>query len=192
MLLNPLNTLVAALPPEWQDWRGELSGWTHRNLAKLLGVLLIALVLAWVLRVLTRRLVKLSRHERLPQGLRAQQLRTLASVIDGLGIFVILFLTVMQVLPLFDLDMKPLLASAGVAGVAIGFGAQTVVRDMVNGFFILVENQYEVGDAVRVAGVEGTVEEMTLRRTVLRAADGTVHVVPNSQIGVVTNLKRGG
>jgi len=192
MLLNSLPTLMAVLPPEWQDWRGELSGWTHRNLVKLLGVLLIALLLIWVLKALTRRLVRLSQHERLPQGLRAQQLKTLATVINGFGLFFIVFLTLMQVLPLFGIDMKPLLASAGVAGVAIGFGAQALVRDVVNGFFILVENQYEVGDVVRVAGVEGTVEEMTLRRTVLRDAGGVVHVVPNSQIGVVTNLKRGG
>jgi small conductance mechanosensitive channel len=192
MSLNPPHTLMAALPPDWQDWRGDLSDWAHHNLVKLLGVLLIAFALMWVLKALTRRLVRLSAHERLPHGMRAQQLKTLASVIGGLGVFIILFLTVMQVLPLFDLDMKPLLASAGVAGVAIGFGAQTVVRDMVNGFFILVENQYGVGDVVKVAGVEGTVEEMTLRRTVLRDAEGAVHVVPNSQIGVVTNLKRGG
>lgn len=192
MLLDTLNTLVAALLPGWQDWHSELADWMHRNLVKLLGVVLIALVLAWVLKVLTRRLVRLSRHERLPQGVRAQQLKTLATVIEGFGIFFIVFLTLMQVLPLFGIDMKPLLASAGVAGVAIGFGAQTLVRDVVNGFFILVEDQYGVGDVVKVAGVEGTVEEMTLRRTVLRGADGNVHVVPNSQIGVVTNLKRGG
>jgi small conductance mechanosensitive channel len=192
MLPNRLNTLVAALLPGWLDWHGELAGWMHRNLVKLLGVLLIALVLVWVLQALTRRLARLSQHERLPQGVRAQQLKTLAMVIEGFGLFFIVFLTLMQVLPLFGIDMKPLLASAGVAGVAIGFGAQSLVRDVVNGFFILVENQYEVGDVVKVAGVEGTVEVMTLRRTVLRDADGSVHVVPNNQIGVVTNLKRGG
>ena len=86
--------------------------------------------------------------------------------------------------------MGPLLASAGIAGLAIGFGAQTLVKDFINGFFILVENQYDIGDTVRIAGVQGVVETMTLRRTVLRDADGTVHTVPSSQIKVVSNLTR--
>jgi small-conductance mechanosensitive channel len=96
----------------------------------------------------------------------------------------------MQVLPIFGIDMKPLLASAGIAGLAIGFGAQTLVKDVINGFFILVENQYDIGDVVRLGPVTGTVEEMTLRRTVLRDADGSVHVVPNSEIKIVTNTTR--
>jgi moderate conductance mechanosensitive channel len=192
MLLDTRNPLGAALLPGWLEWHGDLASWMRQNLGKLLGGLLIALVLVWLLKVFTRRLARLSQHERLPQGVRAQQLKTLATVIEGFGIFFIVFLTLMQALPLFGIDMKPLLASAGVAGVAIGFGAQTLVRDVVNGFFILVENQYEVGDVVKIAGVAGTVEEMTLRRTVLRDADGSVHVVPNSQVGVATNLKRGG
>ena len=86
--------------------------------------------------------------------------------------------------------MGPLLASAGIAGVAVGFGAQTLVHDFINGFFILVENQYDVGDVIKIAGVQGSVETMTLRRTVLRDADGTVHNVPSSQITVVSNMTR--
>jgi small-conductance mechanosensitive channel len=91
---------------------------------------------------------------------------------------------------LLGINMGPLLASAGIAGVAIGFGAQTLVKDFINGFFILVENQYDIGDVIRIAGVQGTVEMMTLRRTILRDADGTVHNVPSSQIAVVSNLTR--
>jgi small-conductance mechanosensitive channel len=142
-----------------------------------------------LLKVATRRLGRFSEHH-LPHGLRAQQLRTLATVIDSVGIAVIVFLALMQALPMFGVDMKPLLASAGIAGLAIGFGAQTLVKDVINGFFILVENQYDVGDTVRLGPVKGTVEEMTLRRTVLRDADGSVHVVPNSQVTIVTNMTR--
>ncbi len=104
--------------------------------------------------------------------------------------FFILFLTALSVLETIGIDMKPLLASAGVAGLAIGFGAQTLVKDVINGFFILIENQYEVGDNVKIGGVQGAVELMTLRRTVLRDADGTVHVIPNSTISVVSNMTR--
>ena len=87
----------------------------------------------------------------------------------------------LQILPLLGINMGPLLASAGIAGVAVGFGAQTLVHDFINGFFILVENQYDIGDIIKIAGVQGTVELMTLRRTVLRDADGTVHNVPSSR-----------
>jgi moderate conductance mechanosensitive channel len=96
----------------------------------------------------------------------------------------------MQILPVLGVNMGPLLASAGVAGLAIGFGAQTLVHDVINGFFILLENQYAVGDMVRVAGVKGTVEVMTMRNTTLRDDDGTLHIVPNSEIKIVSNLTR--
>src|SRR5437879_10175509 len=96
----------------------------------------------------------------------------------------------MQALPIFGINMGPLLASAGIAGLAIGFGAQTLVKDVINGFFILAENQFEVGETVRVAGVQGAVEEITMRRTILRDVDGTLHVVPNSKIEIVSNMTR--
>ena len=152
--------------------------------------LLIAFILVRLLRIATDRLVRLSKSQDLPQGMRAQQLRTLASVINSVGVFVIFFFALMQILDRFGVDMKPLLASAGIAGLAIGFGAQTLVKDVINGFFILLENQYDLGDVVRIAGVKGTVEEMTMRRTILRDADGTLHVIPNSEIRIVSNMTR--
>ncbi len=111
-------------------------------------------------------------------------------MIYSVGVFIIMFVAALQILPLLGINMGPLLASAGIAGVAIGFGAQTLVKDFINGFFILVENQYDIGDIVKIAGVQGTVESITLRRTVLRDADGTVHSVPSSQITIVSNLTR--
>jgi small conductance mechanosensitive channel len=189
-MMARISTLFALLPPEWQGWRSDVSTWMRHNLVRLLGVILIALLLIEILKFFTRRLARFAEHERLPHAFRAQQLKTLAAVIDSVGIAIILFLALMQVLTVFSIDIKPLLASAGIAGLAIGFGAQTLVKDVINGFFILVENQYDIGDTVSIAGKTGTVEEMTLRRTVLRDADGSVHVVPNSQITVVTNNTR--
>jgi small conductance mechanosensitive channel len=148
------------------------------------------LVLLWLLRVTTRRLRKVSKRQSFPTGLRAQQLSTLAGVIGGVGIFIVIFMALIQILDVFKIDVKPLIASAGVVGLAIGFGAQTLVKDVINGFFILLENQYDVGDAVKIGGVQGTVENMTLRRTVLRDTDGAVHTVPNSEIKIVSNLTR--
>jgi small conductance mechanosensitive channel len=180
---------LSALPAEWRDWRADAAYWTRHNLVKLLVVVVLAFLLIQILKMATRRLGRFS-EQHLPHGMRAQQLRTLATVIDSVGIVVILFLALMQALPMFGIDMKPLLASAGIAGLAIGFGAQTLVKDVINGFFILVENQYDIGDTVRLGPVSGTVEEMTLRRTVLRDVNGSVHVVPNSEIKIVTNMTR--
>jgi small-conductance mechanosensitive channel len=102
----------------------------------------------------------------------------------------LVFVAALEILPLLGFKLGPLLASAGVAGLAIGFGAQTLAHDFINGFFILLENQYDLGDVVRIAGVQGIVEEMTLRHTTLRDDDGTVHIVPNSQATIVSNLTR--
>src|SRR5207244_12006129 len=106
------------------------------------------------------------------------------------GMFVIIFVACLEILSLLGINLGPLLASAGIAGLAIGFGAQTLVKDVINGFFILLENQYDIGDNIRVAGVKGTVEAMNMRSTVLRDEDGTVHIIPNSEINIVSNATR--
>ena len=173
-----------------EDWGTDWETFVRKDVPKIAVVIVVAFVLVRLLRLATSRLAKLSRRESLPTALRAQQLRTLAAVINSVGIAVIVFLSAMQILPLLGINMGPLLASAGVAGLAIGFGAQTLVHDVINGFFILMENQYDIGDVVRIGGVAGVVESMTLRRTVLRDDTGAVHTVPNSEIKIVSNLTR--
>src|SRR5438552_3577167 len=175
----------------WLDIRSDAVAWTRHALPRLLVVLCLAFVLIQLLRIATRRLVRFSENiSTTERAHQMRQLRTVARIINSVGIAVVFFLAAMQLLPLFGIDMKPLLASAGIAGLAIGFGAQTLVKDVINGFFILVENQYNVGDVVRIAGVKGSVEAMTMRRTVLRDADGALHVVPNSEVKIVSNLTR--
>ena len=95
-----------------------------------------------------------------------------------------------MVLGKLGLDIGPAVAGLGVVGIAVGFGAQSLVRDYLNGALILVENQFGKGDVVRLAGVAGTVEDFTLRRTTLRDLDGVVHTVPNGEIKVTSNLTR--
>src|SRR5437879_13374951 len=172
------------------DWRGDIAAWARKDAPKLLVVLIIAAILLRLLEVVTRRLEDYSKNQPATGGLRGQQLRTLSSIIASVGAVLIYFLAALQVLPLFGVDMKPILASAGIVGLAIGFGAQTLVKDVINGFFILFENQYDIGDVVRVAGVKGTVESMTMRRPNLRDEDGTLHVVPKSQSTRVSKLTR--
>jgi len=96
----------------------------------------------------------------------------------------------LMVLRLFGIDIGPAVAGLGVVGIAVGFGAQTLVRDWLAGIFIVLENQYSQGDVVRIAGVDGVVEDFSLRRTTLRDLDGTVHSVPNGQITVASNMTR--
>jgi small conductance mechanosensitive channel len=173
-----------------EDWKTDWQTFLRRDLPKIVVVLLVAIVLVKLLRVATARLAQLSRSETLPSAMRAQQLRTLASVLNSVGIALVLFLAAMQILPVLGINMGPLLASAGVVGLAVGFGAQTLVHDIINGFFILMENQYNVGDVVRIAGVGGAVESMSLRCTTLRDDTGAVHIIPNSEIKIVSNLTR--
>ncbi len=118
---------------------------------------------------------------------RVHTLGTLAVKVAGAVIAVI---AVLMVLDLFGIDIGPALAGLGIAGIAVGFGAQTLVRDWLAGIFIVLENQFNQGDVVRLAGVEGTVEEFSLRRTTLRDLDGTLHTVPNGQITVASNMTR--
>jgi small conductance mechanosensitive channel len=172
------------------SWGDDAFDFVRHQVPRIVGVLLIAFILTRLLKVMARHLGNLSSSQGLPSAVRSQQLRTLSSVIHSVGLFVIMFVAALQILPLLGINMGPLLASAGIAGVAIGFGAQTLVKDFINGFFILVENQYDIGDTIKIAGVQGTVEAMTVRRTVLRDGDGTVHNVPSSEIKVVSNLTR--
>ena len=173
------------------EWQNYFVAWTRDRAPKLIVILLLAFVFVRVLGAITRRVVAFA-ERRAPDGLqRAQQVRTVAEVIRSGGVFLIVFFTLMAALKDgFNINIEPLLASAGIVGLAIGFGAQTLVKDVINGFFILVENQFQVGDVVRISGVSGKVEEITMRRTVLRDGDGTLHIIPNGAIQLVSNTTR--
>jgi len=103
---------------------------------------------------------------------------------------VIGFYLITQVLSAIGVSLGPFIASAGVIGLGISFGAQSIFKDMLTGVFILIEDQYTVGDTIKIAGLTGTVEDLSLRVTKLRDGDGTVYIVPNSQITTVSNLSR--
>jgi len=172
-------------------WHNYLVTWTRDRAPKLVVILLLAFVFIRLLRLVTRKVVAFSERgsERGPG--RTQQIRTMVAVVRSIGVFLIFFFTGIYVLKeAFAIDVAPLLASAGVAGLAVGFGAQTLVKDVINGFFILAENQFEIGDTVKIAGVSGTVEDITMRRTVLRDPDGTLHIIPNGSIQLVSNSTR--
>jgi small-conductance mechanosensitive channel len=175
----------------WYHWHDDLVSWTRDNAPKTLLILVLAFIFVRLLGLLTRRVVAISDKSSARGASRAQQVRTITTVVHSVGVFLIVFFAGMSLLKdAFKINIEPLLASAGIAGLAIGFGAQTMVKDVINGFFILVENQYDIGDTIKIGGVTGAVEDITLRRTVLRDGDGTMHIVPNSAIQIVSNMTR--
>jgi small conductance mechanosensitive channel len=121
---------------------------------------------------------------------RASEIRTVAAILRATAYGIIGFIVLLHVLSVLGINLTPLLASAGVVGVGIGLGAQSLFKDVLNGIFILLENQFNVGDTVKVAGLTGTVEDLSLRLTTLRDGDGTLYLIPNSQIATVSNMSR--
>lgn len=168
------------------------------NAFPILVIFVVAVVLVRASRLFIHGVVKalLNREavEGTAQELSAVELQKRMDTLDGLGSNVIRFFIVviagLMILRAFGLDVGPAIAGLGVVGVAVGFGAQHLVRDYLNGALILIENQFSKGDVIRAAGVSGTVEDFSLRRTTLRDLDGAVHTVPNGEIQVATNLTR--
>jgi moderate conductance mechanosensitive channel len=170
-------------------WLADLQEFLHSALPKIVITLIVAWLLTRLLKFVTGRVIQIASRRSTGPGHLAQ-VRTLTSVIRATGIGIIAFLTALEILPLLGFKLEPLIASAGVAGIALGFAAQTIVKDCLNGILILVEGQYNVGDVVRLAGLSGTVEAMSLRKTQVRDSDGTLYIIPNSQITTVANVTR--
>lgn len=172
-------------------WSNDFVDLVSHKLPKIIVVVIIAFVLYRLVKLITRRLRWLAKRDLVVKASRSAQLTTLASIIETGAIGLIVFIAVIHTLQIFHINVTPLLASAGVVGLAIGFGAQTIVHDVINGILILVENQFDIGDVIKAGGFTGSVEEMSLRRIVLRdGGNGAIYVVPNSQITTVTNLSR--
>lgn len=194
LLLAPLNRrppLREAFQSMWQNWIDSAQDFLVNDLRHLIIILIFAWIALWLVKLITNRMRRAAEKHPTVGLTRTAQIRTLASVLRATGIGIVGFFTVITILrDVFNLNLAPLLASAGVAGVAIGLAAQTIVKDMINGMLVLVEDQYNVGDWVTVAGVTGAVEAMSLRKTAVRGGDGSIYLIPNSQITVVANQSR--
>jgi moderate conductance mechanosensitive channel len=118
---------------------------------------------------------------------RAKRARTLGGVLTNITTVVVILIAALMILREFQVDISPALTGAGIVGVALGFGAQSLVRDVIGGFFLILENQIRVGDVAAINGTGGMVEEVNLRTTVLRDEEGTVHVIPNGSINTLAN-----
>lgn len=172
------------------EWTADSQEFLHTKLPHLIVVALIAFLFTRILNAATRHMVHAAERNAHGTG-RVAEVKTLAGVIRATGLAVIGVIAGLQFLGALGFDLAPLLASAGVAGIAIGLAAQNIVKDVFNGMLILIEGQFNVGDTVKIAGASGVVETMTLRKTTLRDGDGTLYVIPNSQITTVANLSVG-
>lgn len=152
----------------------------------------VILLVAWLVQAFAGRLIaRLHRAvERRREGDDLRRINTVNAVLRNLGTVVVVLVAGMLVLGEIGVSVAPLLATAGVAGLAIGFGAQSLIKDYFNGFFLLVEDQLREGDVVEIAGKAGEVEEMTLRYVRLRDGDGYVYFIPNGEIKTVVNRTR--
>lgn len=157
---------------------------------RVLVIVLIAFILVRVLKALTTRLVQIAKGQTRAAQMREQQTRTLAGLLYSVGAALVVAAAVLVALPEFGFDVTPFEAVAAVSSLALGFGAQSLVKDIINGFFIVIEDQFVVGDLIQLNGETGRVEHLTLRRTVIRNPAGAIVTVPNSLVGQVSNLSR--
>ena len=173
----------------WDRW-SELF-WTHG-----LRIIIVIVAIYVGLRIFERMIGPVIRTavsaqlEGQPQVEVDKRADTLSHVIYRTVWFVAMLVGLLTILPELGINISALLAGAGLIGLAVGFGAQSLVKDVISGLFILVENQYSKGDVVNIAGIGGLVDDVNLRRTLLRDLDGAVHTVPNGEIGVASNLTR--
>lgn len=172
-----------------RDWHADIIDFIRTDLPRLLAVFLLAFILQRLVTFFVGRMLRLADRQ-VSNAQRASQLRTMAAIIRATSYAIIGFIVLLHILSIFNINLTPLLASAGVVGVGIGLGAQSIFKDMLNGIFILIEDQYNVGEIVKIAGLQGTVQDLSLRITRLRDGDGTIHIIPNSQISIVSNLSR--
>ncbi|MCK4236377.1 MAG: mechanosensitive ion channel family protein [Candidatus Krumholzibacteria bacterium] len=164
--------------------------WLLGSGIRIVAIIVGSFIVIRIFRILIRRSKdKLGPPEKMGVE-RAKRTETLASILENTARVLVLIAAFLMVIKEAGINIGPLLAGAGVVGLAIGFGAQSLVKDVIRGFFILLENHMNVGDVVKVAGVAGLVESINLRVTVLRDLEGKVHIIPNGEISVVTNMTR--
>ena len=173
------------------DFNFELSA-LATGAVKVLIILLVTVVLLWILkrairRIIAARIPKLREESQEQLSMRSE---TLAGVIARTVSFIVWIVVFMMILSVLGINIAPILAAVGLAGLAVGFAAQNIIRDYFHGFFIIMEDWFRVGEVATIAGETGLVVDMGLRRTTLRDLNGTMHIVPNGKIELASNMAR--
>jgi len=168
-----------------------ITAWLTTSGIKIIGILIGLVILSQISRWSVGWVERLIPEKDPVQAAEVKKrAQTLGNTLRDALLVIFSFVALLMILGELGIQLGPLLATAGIGALAIGFGAQSLVKDVINGFFIILENQYRIGDAIEVAGVSGLVESLTLRRTVLRDLEGRVHIVPNGEIKIVSNLSK--
>ena len=162
-----------------------------RLLASAVLIVAVTALGLYIVRLVRKRLLAWTTVVDAVRDPRRKQLTTIIQLLHWIVVVALVLSAVLTLLATFGIDITPLLASAGVAALAVSLGAQTVIKDFIGGLLIILENQYAVGDFISVAGVEGRVEHITLRATQVRGLNGDLHIVPNGEVRVLTNKTRG-
>ena len=153
---------------------------------KIIAIIIISNILIRIGKLAIHNIFKIRNLSPLTTSVRREE--TLSKLLDNILSYVIYFISAMMILSVLGIDIKALIAGAGVVGLAVGFGAQSLVKDVISGFFIIFEDQFSVGDHVRIGLFEGNVETIGLRTTKLKSWTGEVHILPNGSITQVTNF----
>lgn len=167
--------------------------WLKDSGVSILIIIVIAAAVYFVLRHLIPPIIKKTMVQRMKRELGEEIKKrsdTLSSVLTKTSLIIIVIFALFTILPEFGINITAMLAGLGVIGIAVGFGAQSLIRDYLSGLFIILEDPYDVGDVIRVAGIAGLVEEVGLRRTILRDLDGIVHSIPNGEIKTASNFTK--
>ncbi|WP_245208071.1 mechanosensitive ion channel family protein [Sediminibacillus dalangtanensis] len=181
---------VEEIQQEWAEWVKRLLGpefWMQVGYV-ILQIIMILIISALIIRIGTSLINRIFRkRERGPFRISERRENTLKKLVQNTLTYVVYFTAFIMILDAMTIPIGALLAGAGVAGLAIGFGTQNLVRDVITGFFIIFEDQFSVGDYIQTAGIEGTVEEIGLRTTKILSWTGELHIVPNGSVDQVTN-----
>ncbi len=167
-----------------------LISWTIAHGIKVVVILFIAWLITRISKVFISRLIRTLIEKSKDSIIQEQRGKTLSNVFCSTLKIVIWIIAILTILPEFGVNPTPLLAGAGLIGLAIGMGSKNLVQDYLAGLFILLEDQYRVGEEVDISGKKGKVIGLTLRRTVVKDSEGTVHYIPNGQIKSASNLSR--
>jgi moderate conductance mechanosensitive channel len=178
---------LASLPGKVWDYFSSEKLWDAVLIAsvKILGIMIISYIVIFLAKRVIKNVFALSMRSPLNHSERRQ--KTILKLLQSVVSYIVYFSAILAILSVLNINVAGLLAGAGIAGLAIGFGAQSLVKDVISGFFIIFEDQFGVGDHIKLNGAEGTVVEIGLRTTKVKGGTGEQHIIPNGQIGTVIN-----
>ncbi|HDY72596.1 MAG TPA: mechanosensitive ion channel [bacterium] len=164
----------------------NLTSWFLVHGVRIVFILIVANLINRFSRNIIKKTIEKQIQDNISEQEKGMRIETLIAVFEGTLKFIIWTVALLMILPEFGLEIAPILASVGVMGLAVGMAAKDIISDFISGLFIILENQYCIGEEIKVAGIEGKVKEITLRKTIIESSDGSIHSIPNSKVTVIS------